>query len=269
MRRADIQNALEAARSLTNHTEFVVAGSLSVLGWVELPPEAMSVSIDIDFFMLGDPQRSHELAVHLGEGSAFHRANGYYLDPITPELPTLPRGWRGRVKQVQLGQVSVLFLDVNDIAISKYVRGDENDFRWIEAGYRAGILDLDTIKARMVYETNFYEPEEKWAALSRVRLHELARQVDGLFAEDLLVAYSHYRDFLVKDLDLDQGSYSGEALWASREYLMQEISDVEIGVHKVDKWESLPEIGARITIDYVDGAATWSLEEKSLPPRER
>ena len=54
MLRSEIQVALEAAAKISLHREFVIAGSLSVLGYKEIPPEMMSLSIDIDFFPLGD-----------------------------------------------------------------------------------------------------------------------------------------------------------------------------------------------------------------------
>lgn len=257
MKRADIQKALEEAKALTNHTEFVVAGSLSVLGWAPYPPEAMSMSIDIDFFMLGDPQRSAELSAHLGEGSDFHIENGYYLDPITPELPTLPNTWRNRVKPVRLGEVNALFLDVNDTAISKYVRGDENDFRWIEAGYRAGILDADVIKARMEFDTNFHEVEEKRAAMSRLRLHRLALRPDGSLSDGLLTAFARHRELLVKDLDTDQGCYRGQVVWTDGNHLIQSLSEAEIGVHVIVSWRDTPKAGDVVTIGYSAEVPEW------------
>jgi hypothetical protein len=41
MRRDDIRKALEAAHAISNHHEFVIAGSLSVLGLIDTPPEQM------------------------------------------------------------------------------------------------------------------------------------------------------------------------------------------------------------------------------------
>lgn len=80
MRCEDIQKALEAACVVSNHHEFVVAGSLSVLGLIETPPERMSMSIDIDFYPLRDPGRASDIASVLGEDSDFHARHGYYLE---------------------------------------------------------------------------------------------------------------------------------------------------------------------------------------------
>lgn len=82
MQRREIQVALEAAAKISPYREFVIAGSLSVLGYKEIPPEMMSLSIDIDFFPLRDPDHVQEVRDALGEDSEFHESHGYYLDPI-------------------------------------------------------------------------------------------------------------------------------------------------------------------------------------------
>lgn len=51
----------------------------------------MSMSIDIDCYTKTDPGRILDLRQALGEGSAFHQAHGFFLDPVSPGLPTLPR----------------------------------------------------------------------------------------------------------------------------------------------------------------------------------
>lgn len=129
MRREHIQLALEEARSISQHFEFVIIGSLSVLGVTGIiPPEEMSMSIDIDFYPLRDPNRASELVKSLGEGSDFHIRHGFYLDAVSTHLATLPDGWEDRMPELQLGSLSVRFLEVNDAAISKYARGEPHDF---------------------------------------------------------------------------------------------------------------------------------------------
>jgi hypothetical protein len=89
---SNLEILFEEARKLTGHTEFVVVGSLSVLGIVQgrrVPPQ-MLMSIDVDCFTRQEPERIFELQRALGEGSAFEAAHGYYLDPVSPNLPTLP-----------------------------------------------------------------------------------------------------------------------------------------------------------------------------------
>lgn len=68
MRREQILLALEAAAKCGPHTEFVIVGSLSVLGLKEAPPEMLSMSIDIDFFPLRNPTHVQDIATELGGG---------------------------------------------------------------------------------------------------------------------------------------------------------------------------------------------------------
>lgn len=161
MRREDVQRALEAARVVSRHHEFVIAGSLSVLGLLQAPPERMSMSIDIDFYPLRDPGRAADIASVLGEDSEFHERNGYYLDAVSPELPVLPDGWKDRLVKVELGQTTAYFLDVNDTAVSKYARSAENDYRWLEAGYEAKLLNIDTIASRVRFGTTYYDDDDR------------------------------------------------------------------------------------------------------------
>ncbi|KAG0185468.1 hypothetical protein DFQ28_009276 [Apophysomyces sp. BC1034] len=155
MRLEDIHLILTEAKKISRHSEFVIAGSLSVLGLPVDVPDLMSHSIDIDYYPLRDPGRADVVTALLGEGRPFHQQNGYYLDPISPALPTLPRTWRERVVRHDFGDVTAIFLDVNDTAISKYVRGAENDFRWIEVGYDAGLIDINTIRAHALSGAHF------------------------------------------------------------------------------------------------------------------
>lgn len=130
---------------------FVVMGSLSVLGLVGAQgiPEAMLVSNELDAYPESDPSRRDEIARRFGQGTEYERRHGYYFDPISPGLPTLPEGWEQRLIEVALPSgVRVKFLDPNDAAVSKYARGAEKDREWIRAGLAASILSAATIEYR-------------------------------------------------------------------------------------------------------------------------
>lgn len=156
---------LAEAKRLCGHTQYVIVGSLSVLGLAEVTaiPRDMTMSIDADCYTLADPGRVHDLQAQLGEGGPFHRANGIYLDPVNPKLPTLPDGWEQRLIRVERGDVVALFLDPNDAAVSKLARGEERDFRWVRAGAKAGILSLPVIAMRF-RTTSFLDRDERVAA---------------------------------------------------------------------------------------------------------
>lgn len=268
MHRDQIQKALEAAHDLSNHYEFVIAGSLSVLGLLESPPASMSMSIDIDFYPLRDPGRAGDIAEVLGEGSPFHDHNGFYLDAISPMLPTLPDGWEDRLVKRELGGVTAYFLDVNDTAISKYARGEENDFRWLEAGYDAGIFNMNSITARLERATSFFNQSEKAAALSRHRMHLLAMEPTGQLDHDLLgFLHANSLESAITAIDDEAGMYCGKILWTSDKFVVQSLGRGVTAIHCSSTWTSLPEVGQAATLKYRDGIPGISTrkQERSGP----
>lgn len=151
----------EQAHQLCGHRDFVVIGSLSILGLAEHfdIPDDMTLSNDVDCYTKDDPERIFELLAALGENSPYHLASGYYLDPVTPSLPSLPDGWRERLLKIERGGLRLWFLDPNDAALSKYARGEPRDLRWTQAGLRAGVVSLPIVSARFG-QTNFLDGEE-------------------------------------------------------------------------------------------------------------
>lgn len=156
------------ARKLTNHDEFVVVGSNSVLG---VPrdgalPARMTMSIDVDAYTRGDPGRIFAVEKQLGQGSRFEAEHGYFLDPVSPTLPTLPAGWEGRLFKHSFDDGLVLhFLDPNDAAVSKYARCEPRDRDWLRAGLSSGVLSAAIIEYRM-RETVFADDEERARAVA-------------------------------------------------------------------------------------------------------
>ena len=170
MELAHIEHLLAEARRLSTHTEYVIVGSLSVLGVMgsrPIPPR-MLMSIDVDCYMRNDPGRTYDLKSALGEGSRFERENGYYLDPVSPSLPTLPEGWEHRLVRVDFASgVIAYFLDPNDAAVSKYARGEPRDREWIRAGLAEAILSAPVIASRF-RQTTFLDDIETQAAKQRL-----------------------------------------------------------------------------------------------------
>jgi hypothetical protein len=163
MELSQLQDLFEEARKLTHHTEFVVVGSLSILGIVQGReiPARMLMSIDVDCYTLRDPARIFELQQALGEGSAFEERHGYYLDPIAPEAVTVPAQWESRLVRVTLANdIVAFFLDPNDAAVSKYARGERRDREWIRAGLTAGLLSAPIIESRF-RQTEFFDADER------------------------------------------------------------------------------------------------------------
>jgi hypothetical protein len=163
---ASLFQLLDAARALCGHREYVVVGSLSVLGLAQVTaiPADMTMSIDADCYTAADPGRIFGLQTELGEGSPYHRSHGIYLDPVSPKLPTLPDGWEQRLIRIQQGEVTAAFLDPNDAAVSKLARGEPRDLRWVRAGLKVGIVSLPALRLRM-RSTAFLDAAEQQVAL--------------------------------------------------------------------------------------------------------
>ncbi len=166
MELADLSKIFLEARRLCGSEAFVVVGSLAALG---LPddqpaPATMVRSVDVDCYTLADPDRIFELAQALGQGSAFEAAHGYFLDPVSPNLPTLPDDWKSRlVRRTLEGPIEVYFLDLHDAAVSKYARGDPRDREWIRAGLANGLLSDERLSTRMTL-TTFLDQDERGRA---------------------------------------------------------------------------------------------------------
>jgi hypothetical protein len=170
MRREDLRCLFAQARSLCGETDYVVLGSLAVLGCAGEVPPRMAASIDVDAFSKGDPARIFDLVPALGQGSPFELEHGYYLDPISPRVATLPAGWEDRLVRIQLEpELAAWFLEPNDAAVSKYARMEPRDREWIRPGLRAGILTLAILDERFA-ETTFLDALE--SARARRALEE-------------------------------------------------------------------------------------------------
>jgi hypothetical protein len=150
------------ARELSGHRDYVIVGSLSILGLADesLVPADMAMSNDIDGFTQADPGRIFDLDTTLGADSPFHAAHGYFLDPVSPSLPSLPDGWEGRLNRAERDGLRLWFLDPNDAAVSKYARGEPRDQRWIRSGLAHGLISLPIVEAR-VRQTLFLDEEEE------------------------------------------------------------------------------------------------------------
>ncbi len=160
---------LEEARKLSVHNDFVVIGSLSILG-LEADfdvPKDMAMSNDVDCYTRDDPDRIFELVGALGEHSKYHEKSGFYLDAVGPNLATLPEGWKDRLIKVERDRLRAWFLEPSDAAVSKYARGEPRDIRWIRAGIRAGVVSLPVVRARM-RSTTFIDIEEERKAKTLV-----------------------------------------------------------------------------------------------------
>ena len=169
MNASALMQLLGAAHALCGHRDYVVIGSVSVVGMeqVQAIPRDMSMSIDADCYTLADPPRIFDLGPQLGEGSPYHQAHGIYLDPVSPQLPTLPEGWAQRLILLHQPPITAHCLEPNDAAISKLARGEPRDVRWVRAGLKAHLISLPTLRLRARH-THFLDDAEQQATMLRL-----------------------------------------------------------------------------------------------------
>lgn len=150
MDREKISVVLAEAKRLTHHTDYVIMGSLSILGSVAVPPPRMATSIDVDCYPLHDPGRADEISRAIGQGSDFEKEHGFYADALRPTIAALPEGWESRLVRLDFpDDIRAHFLEPNDAAVAKLARCEERDKRWVREGLLAGILDENVIETRI------------------------------------------------------------------------------------------------------------------------
>ena len=133
MTRSELEHIIRAAGAIADDTDIVVIGSQSVLGQFPNAPTALLASMEADVYPLHAVDRADMIDGSIGEGSAFHESFGYYAQGVGPRTATLPAGWRRRLirlKNLNTRGITGLCLEVNDLAISKYVAGRPKDLEF-------------------------------------------------------------------------------------------------------------------------------------------
>jgi hypothetical protein len=156
MKRSELEHIIRAAGSIANDSEIVIIGSQAILGQFPNAPASLLVSAEADVYPRNRPELSDLIDGSIGEGSAFHELYGYYAQGVGEKTAVLPRAWRDRLVPVQNSNtfgITGLCLEVNDLAISKYVAGREKDLEFTRELAKQGMTDKATLLTRL-RETN-------------------------------------------------------------------------------------------------------------------
>ena len=152
MKRSDLEHLLHAAGKIGQDSEIVVIGSQAILGQFPDAPETLLASAEADVFPLNRPEQSTLIDGAIGEGSRFHQEYGYYAQGVDERTAILPRGWRDRLVAVSnpnTDGVVGLCLEVNDLAISKYVAGRPKDLEFTKELAKHSMTSLETLMTRI------------------------------------------------------------------------------------------------------------------------
>lgn len=130
MKRTEIEHIIRAAGMIAQDNEIIIVGSQAILGQYPNAHSDFLVSIEADIYPKNLPERSDLIDGSIGEGSLFHDTFGYYAHGVSPTTAVLPAGWEKRLFRIHNNNTSGitgLCLEVNDLALSKYVAGREKD----------------------------------------------------------------------------------------------------------------------------------------------
>jgi len=178
MRREDLEHVLGAAANVAGDNEFVVLGSQAILGPFPNAPDPLLRSMEADIFPAENPHRAVDIDGALGHGSPFHEAFGYYAHGVGPETAKAPAGWMDRLIRIAIparpgsDRAPVgLFLEPHDLVLAKCAAGRQRDWDYAFEAIGAGLVDVDTLLARV----DDLPVEESLREEIRTRLRTIAR----------------------------------------------------------------------------------------------
>lgn len=250
MKKRDLEHTLRAAGRLIGESQFIVIGSQSIAGAMQDAPAELLWSMEVDLIPKNNKKRTGELDI-IGEGSSFHHQFGYYVDPVSEATAILPRGWKGRLVNFQndnTGNVLGLCLHPDDLFVSKMAAGREKDIEFGRAMIAHAMIDRAKVQ---LYASTVPCPEND-LMLSR---RTMAR-IDRLFEE--------HSPSITRPIDEASGRYVGNILCIGETFVRQEVGRGETVLHRVDKLNRVPAVGASLAIQYKDGKASVLSKERGL-----
>jgi hypothetical protein len=147
MKKREVDHVLRAAGRITGEKQFIIIGSQSLHGKHPDLPDEFERSFEVDLIAPKNADRTEWLNA-IGVYSPFHESYGYYADPVDDRTATLPKGWKGRLINLPIGDtdgVQGLCLDPHDLAIAKYVARREKDVVFTRKLAARGIVNRDRL----------------------------------------------------------------------------------------------------------------------------
>jgi len=147
MKKREVDHVLRAAGRITGEKQFIIIGSQSLHGKYPDLPDSLVKSFEVDLIASKNADRTEWLNA-IGAHSPFHESFGYYADPVDHKTATLPKGWKGRLVPLAVGDtegVQGLCLDPYDLAIAKYVARREKDIVFTRELAKRGIVSRDRL----------------------------------------------------------------------------------------------------------------------------
>ena len=149
-----LYHAIRAACNVCGDNELWVFGSQSILGTYQNPPADLVASIEVDVQPVNHPHKANLIDGALGEMSAFHQTNNYYVEGVLMEgLVMLPDGWQLRTVRLQDSNASRpsigYCLEVHDLAVSKVLAFRPKDRDFVRSLFVHELADIDIVLKRL------------------------------------------------------------------------------------------------------------------------
>lgn len=147
MTREHLEHLLRAAGAIVGDDQFIVMGSQSILAKIPDAKGVLALSMEADLISKNKPKDT-DLLNAIGQDSPFHSTYGYYADPVDERTATLPRGWKGRLVNLNTpatNGVTGLCLDPHDLVLSKYAAGREKDILFNQSVIDGGHVQMEKL----------------------------------------------------------------------------------------------------------------------------
>jgi hypothetical protein len=179
MRRDQLEHAIRASCQIIQHGEVIVVGSQAILGTYDESqlPAAATMSLEVDILPIAETNEETAKLADLiegvaGEFSTFEELHGFSIDGVDLDTAVLPEGWRDRLVRVQNANTAApsgaprftgWCLDKDDLCVAKLCALREKDRNFVAALLDAGLVDTETITARLDLVPARWEPKTELA----------------------------------------------------------------------------------------------------------
>ncbi|MBG0738690.1 hypothetical protein IV500_04545 [Paeniglutamicibacter antarcticus] len=157
MQRHELEHAIRAAASILRQDRVIIIGSQSILGSFteDQLPASVTMSPEVDIAPMSDHDAealADQLSFDVGELSAFHSFNGFYIEGVGKRTAILPPGWEYRlvgVRNEDTNYATGLCLEPLDLCAAKLMAHREKDLEYVLALIDVGIIDPVALAERV------------------------------------------------------------------------------------------------------------------------
>ncbi len=146
-----LAHAIRAACPIIGATQVIVVGSQAIHGAFPDPSPYLQQSMEVDMLPANDKSNIEQLN-SIGENSPFHKAHGFYVDPVAPSELKLPLGWQDRLIPFypqDANGFTGLCLHPTDLAAAKLAAFREKDRDYVRVLVTEGYVRADDLVERI------------------------------------------------------------------------------------------------------------------------